>query len=115
MNKSVRLWLYLYVIDGLNYTQIARLFGTYRKKISRAIQGEYKRVLKANGYKQPAKGKVKRLFRTADAGLVLAYHQCNRCASHRIKLVYEDGAPEGFACSRCGAEVSLLPSAYRLH
>ena len=114
MEEGVRLWLYLYVIDGLNYSQIARLFGTYRMRVTRAIHGEYKRVLKANGYKQLTKGKVKRLFATADAGLVLAYHQCSRCGSHRIKLVYEDGVPEGFACGRCGVEVSLLPSAFSL-
>lgn len=114
MNVSVRHWLYLYVIDGQNYSQIARLFGTYRKRVSRAIQAEYKRVLEANGYKQLTAGKVKRLFRTADAGLILAYHQCNRCGSHHIKIIYDEGVPEGVCCGRCAHEISLMPSAASL-
>ncbi len=115
MDKSVNLWLYMYVIDGLNIAQIARLFNTYFNDVKRSVLKEYKRVLEANGYKQLTTGKVKRMFRTADAGLVLAYHQCSRCGSSKIKLIKDDtGAPEGFRCGRCGAEVSLLPSAFSL-
>ncbi len=65
MEKSVRLWLYMYVIDGLNYSQIARLFGTYRMKVTRAIQGEFKRALKASDYKQLTKGKALAVLTTA--------------------------------------------------
>lgn len=114
MSDCVNLWLYLHVIDGLNFAQIARLFGTYYNDVKRSILREYKRVLRANGYKQLTVGRVKRVFGTANAGLVLAYHQCPRCASHSIKLIYEDGCPEGAVCGRCAHEVSLVPSSFSL-
>lgn len=114
MKDSVNLWLYLYAHKGESVAQIARLFGTYHNKVKRALLAEYRRVLAKSGYKQLTTGKVKRLFKTADAGLILAYHQCSRCASHNIKLIYEAGVPEGVRCGRCGVELSLLPSAFSL-
>ena len=114
-NDSVSLWLYLYAHKGESVAQIARLFGTYHNKVKRALLKEYKRVLGKSGYKQLTQGRVKRVFGTANAGLILAYHQCGRCASPKIKIIYEDGSPEGVRCGRCGAEISLIPSAFRLN
>ncbi len=109
MQGCVTEWLCLYA-SGFNYRQIGCIAKVSHMTVFRHIRA----YIKSLGRPQLTRGKLKKVFATADAGLILAYHQCGRCASPSIKLIYDEGVCEGARCGRCGNEMSLMPGAASL-
>ncbi len=111
MSEDAHEWVYLYV-NGFNYEQIAAIVGWHWSTVRRRIH-QYIRSL---GIPQLKHGKSQRMFGTANAGLILAYEQCGRCNTHRIKFIEEDGVKEAAVClnADCGVETSLIPGAASL-